>query len=115
MGRPPINGTAMTAGERQRRWRSKRQKQPDPIEALREAWDACPKKQQTQFLQELRAARTAAKRRRRDQLVRGLAEKIRQENEQRGHVDLPLKPEEQRIVGWIGGLPIIQYGPAKPA
>jgi hypothetical protein len=76
MGRKPIGKTAMTAAERQRRRRA-RLRPGQRYDALRAAWEACDKKSGTRFLRELGAAKLSAKRERRAQRERELAEKIR--------------------------------------
>jgi hypothetical protein len=76
MGRKPIGKTAMTAAERQQRRRA-RLRPAQRYEALRRAWDACDKSERARFQRELGAAKLNAKKERRAQRERELAEKIR--------------------------------------
>jgi hypothetical protein len=71
-------------------------------DALKRAWDACDKSERARFLRELAAARTKAKKERRAERMRELAEKI--------SGGRPMEPAGT-IVGWLGGLPIISGGP----
>jgi hypothetical protein len=66
----------MTAAERQRRRRARLRKER-PLADLRAAWDACDKSERAWFLREFGAAKLSAKRERRAERERELAEKIR--------------------------------------
>jgi hypothetical protein len=74
MGSKPLGKVAMTAAERQRRRRA-RLRPKQRYDALTRAWDACGKAERSRFLRELRAVKLEAKRERRAQRERELAEK----------------------------------------
>jgi hypothetical protein len=75
MGRKPIGKTAMTVAERQRRRRARLWPER-AYDALCRAWAACGRKERARFKRELHTELTAAKKARRAERERDLAEKI---------------------------------------